>query len=623
MKLRTTLIAAVVLAVLGAYAYFFEYKKAEEEKKKEEEEKKVFSIDWDKIKGLKITNAHGTFVVEKLPREAEEGEPAGAGAAQWRILEPLKTDAEDSAIDGLVNTLKGAKVEQVVTESAENLEPFGLKEPKIKVSVLVEEGGQAPSPLLLGAKSPVGYNSYAMLEGQDKVLLLSTNLNPQFDKDLYALRHKKLFAFKRDDVEGLRILRSDEPEVEFVKKGDRWEIVRPLRARAADSEVEKILNELTNLKAESFEDQESKGLAGYGLETPIWKIEVVLRPDQTLATLLLGSIHEKEGKGYIYAKRGERPTVVSLRSDLVKTLDRNPEELREKRVMPFKTWEVKKAELNWQGQKVTLEKEEGQKWRITAPLEARADDGRMSGFLSVLSRLEAEGFLEKPKQTEGLAEYGLTDPLARVALYREKKGAVEEEGQEEGLPLLGVLLLGKGKEDGHAYYATVEGEDVLCRVSRTFYEKDFPGSVDALRSRKVLDVSRYSVTGIESKGPQGTVLLERKETVWKLEKPRSAVLDGKQVNEVLTDIIDLEVDRFVEGASQDLPGWGLEPAGNEVLLKNEKGEELGAVLFSDKGPEGLAGKVYVKARGEPWVGLIDEAKKKAILDKLAGFRPEG
>ena len=626
MKFRTTLIAALLLAVFGAYVYFFEYKKAEEEKKQEEEEKKVFSIDWEKLKGLEIRNAHGTFRVEKLAQEAEEGGTAGAPKTEWRIVEPLKTDAEDSALNGLVSNLKGVKVEEVVTksESAEDLEPFGLKEPEIRIDVLVSGAEQAPKPILIGGKSPIGYNSYAMREGGDEVLLLSTHLTPQFEKGLYDLRHKKLFAFKRDDVERMRILRSGEPEVELVREGDEWEMVHPMRARASKTEVDNILNKLTTLKAESFDDEAPQDLDAYGLENPVWKIEVVLKPDQTKATLLIGSMHEGEGKGYLYAKRGERPTVVSLGLELVGTIAKEPQELREKKVIPFKTWEINKAELDGKGLNVTLAKREGSKWWIEAPIEARADGTRMSAFLGALSRLEGDEFLEKPEGEEELAAYGLADPLARVALYAEKPAAGEAEGEMEdaGSPLLGVVILGKGVGTEDAYYATVEGEGTLYRVVGSFYEDDFPEGLDALRSKKVLDVSRYLVSGIEARGPDGWVLLERKETDWKLKKPSSGPAAEKDVNGLLSEVAGLEVERFVDELPEDLSAWGLDPAVSEIMLRNDEGEELGAVLISDRGPEDAEGFFYTKARGEPWVGLIPEAKRKALLDKLAGFRPE-
>jgi hypothetical protein len=626
MKFRTTLIAALLLALFGAYVYFFEYKKAEEEKKQEEAEKQIFSIDWEKLKGIKLTNAHGTFLVEKREAEAEEGSPAGPQQSEWRITEPLQADADDTAVNGMVSNLKAVKLDQVVTESPESLEFYGLKEPEIRIALLMAEGVEAPRPLLVGAKSPIGSNSYAMWEGEDKVLLLSTHLNPQFDKGLYDLRHKKIFAFKREDVERLRILRSGEPEMELVKEGDRWELVLPFRARASETEVDQILNKLTTLKAEAFVDEAPKDLADYGLEQPVWKIEVVLKPDQTKATLLIGSLHQAQGKGYLYAKREERPGVVSLGMDLIGTFAKEAEEFREKKVMPLKPWKVRKVELDGKGSDITLEKRDGQKWWIESPIVARADGTRMSVFLGAVNRIEGEEFFEKPDGEEGLAEYGLADPLARVVLYEEKPvtGEEGEGGEEAGYPLLGVLLLGKKTHEGKdVYYATVDGEDTVYRVSGEFYEKSFPEAVDALRSKKVIDVSRYLVTEIVARGPEGPVELKRKEGLWKLKKPRSEDVKKEAVDALLTEVLGLEVDRFVEHVPETLSAWGLEPAESEISFKNDDEEELGAVLFSSQGPEGEEGLLYVKQREEPWVGLIQADKKKAIMDKLMACVPEG
>jgi len=627
MKFRTTLIAALFLALLGTYVYFFEHKKAKEQARQEEEEKQLFSIDWERVRGLVITNAHGTFRLEKGAEDASgEAEAAADRAAGWRIVEPLRTAAENAAVNGMVNSLRGVRLEQVVAESAEDLEPFGLKDPQIRIEVLAAEGERSPPPILLGGKSPIGHNSYAIREGEDKVLLLSTYLTDAFDKDLFDLRDKRLFAFKREDIERVRILRTGEPEVELVQERDRWELIRPIRARASETATDKIVNKLITLRAQSFDDEDPPDLADYGLDRPVWKIEVVLKPDQTLATLLIGSIHEMEGRGYLYAKRGERPAVVSLGLDLIEAFDQDAYALRAKRVLPFRTWEIKKAEMGWAGENVVLEKREHNKWWIAAPIEARADGVKVSGFLGALSRLEGDEFLDMPEGEEALAEYGLADPLARVVLYEESRLTGEEEGpagEEPDVPLLGVFLLGKGKGDEKRYYAAVEGEDTVYRVPGSFYENDFPEGLDALRSKKALDVSRFLVNEIEADWPEGTMVLARKALDWKFKKPRSGDVERRDVDDLLSEVLDLEVDRFLQEIPEDLAVWGLDPPAARITFRKEDGEELGVLLFSDAGIEGEEGLVYVKSRGEPWVGLIQEEKKKAVLEILAGFRKQG
>jgi len=393
--------------------------------------------------------------------------------------------------------------------------------------------------------------------------------------------------------------------------------------------VDEILNKLTTLKAQAFVDEAPKALADYGLERPVWKIEAILKPDQTKAALLIGSMHQAQGQGALFAKREDRPSVVSLGMDLIGTFAKEAEDFREKKVLPFKTWKMRKVELAGKGLDVTVEKRDGQKWWIESPIEARADGTKMSGFLGAVSRLEGQEFLDKPDTEEELAEYGLADPLARIVLYEEKPAKVEEAeateaGEEAGYPLLGVLLVGKkAGEEGDLYYATVDGEDTVHRVSGEFYEESFPEAVDALRSKKVLDISQYLVTEIVARGPEGPVELKRKEGDWKLKEPRSEDLEKNVVDALLIEAVGMEADRFLEQVPEDLSAWGLEPAESEISFKNDAGEELGVLLLSGQGPEGEEGLVYVKQKQEPWVGLIRVDKKKELMDKLTGCVPEG
>ncbi len=624
MKFRTTLIAALVLALLGAYAYFFEYKKAEEKKKEEEKAKIALQVDWEKLEGLTIKNANGTFELEVVPEEKEEEgkkeKETESHERKWRIVSPLKTDADNPAINSMVTTLKNLKVEKVVSESPEDLAPFGLDKPAIEIGLKVSGEAEAPPVLLVGGKSPVGYNSYAMRKGENKVLLLSTHLKTQFEKDLYGFREKRLFGFKQNEIERVRVLHEGKPLFELAREEETWRLVHPFQARASESDVNKILNKLTGLRAESFDDEAPKDLAAYGLDKPTWKVELVLKPEHTRAVLLLGKAHDTDGTQYVYAKREVQPTVVSLKADLVDTFDKKPEDLREKRVFPVKTWKVRKAELAREGQEIVLVKHDGSKWRITAPIDARADSDKVSAFLAALSRLEAQRFLDKPSDQGALADYGLSEPIARVTLYEQPPvplGKGEDE-KEQKFNKIGTFLLGRvGKGDHQRYYATLEGDNTIYAVKADFFEKDFPASVETLRSKRVLDFYRYEVMEVEIQTPKELFLFDRKDGPWTLKTPTTRELKEEDVNALLIALTDLDVDHFAEKAPEDLKPFGLDAPDLSIRLVKEDGKDLGTIFFSAKGPEDQADLVYVKADNDPWIGLLKKEDKKRILEKLA------
>ena len=622
MKLRTTLLAALLLVLFGAYVYYFEHKKPQEKKAQEDQEKAVFNIDWEKVSGLSVQNPEGTFVFEKQPDKAE-GSPAGIRAeGEWRIQQPVRTEADSLAVNGLVSTLKNLKIDQVVTDSPEDLGVFGLQSSRMKIGVVLEEG-ESPRPLLVGDKSPVGVNSYAMREGENKVLLVSTDLSPHLSKRLIDFREKKLFSFKREDVEQIRVFHKGSSSLELAKEEGQWKIRHPIQARAAESGMNDLLNKLTNLHANSFLAEEAQDLNPYGLSEPAWRVEVVLAPDHAQATILLGgTFKDEKNSESIYAKRGETPMVVSLRNDLVSSLEQKPEEFREKKVFPFKNWDVGKIDLAWGDQRATLMKTDQNQWRITEPLQARAASGKVTSFLSALSRLEAEDFLEGPSTDSDRAGYGLADPVLKVTLYKEVEEKEGEKG-EEAAGRIGTILFGQPQGDAGHCYAAVEGDEVLYSVQPDLLEKELPENVEALREKKLLSFYRYQVDLVESKGLKGTVVLQRKEGNWEIRKPKSGQAEEKDVNSLLDVLSDLEADRFSGNAPADLSPYGLASPECRIVLQQELEKEkpkiLGTLLLADKGPEGDPDHTYAMAEGDGWIGLVHKDKKSRLLEALAPF----
>jgi hypothetical protein len=172
-----------------------------------------------------------------------------------------------------------------------------------------------------------------------------------------------------------------------------------------------------------------------------------------------------------------------------------------------------------------------------------------------------------------------------------------------------------------------EGGSTIARVGKDFFEKELPQKLADLQDRKLLDVFRYQVASIEYHGPEGALLLERKESGWKLREPEKRDVDEKSVDDLITVLTDLETARFIEPGSEGsgsgetaaLPG--LEPPALKVCLKSDKGEELGTLLVSDKGPADESGFYYAKNGAEKWTGLIEEPKRKQLADRVAPFFP--
>jgi len=629
MKFRTTLIALLLFVLAGVFVYVFEVRWAREKKERQDEAKKIFSLDWADVRALRLTGSHGTLVLQRKEPEADATAAlAGQGSSGWRIVEPVLTDADDASIGGLMTALKDLEQEQVVDESPADLEPFGLREPRLRVAFVLAEGKQAPAPLLVGGKSPVGENSYARKEGENAVLLLNEYADPKIDKSLFDLREKRIFRADKGHVERVEIFREGRLGLDMVRQEDRWNLVEPIRAPVSREEADKLLDKIVGLRARSFENEPAETLARYGLEKPLREVRLTLAPEQTRASLLVGASLDEDGLEMVYAKRGETPQVVKLDRDLLGTLDVDPETLRDRKVFPFQSWKVDKVVMGWNGQDLTLVKSAAGKWRITRPMEARADSGAVAAFLSFLSRLEGNSFLHTPADPQGWRACGLEDPLARVTLYEGRGTPAGGQPPEDAGPPepAGTLLLGKPDGAPGRGYAWLEGASTVAEIGDGFFREQLPENAEAFRDRRVLDFHRYEVAAVEFRGPQGDAVLQEEDGVWKLKKPVSRPVDATKAEELIGFLSDLKLERFLDGREEAVPEaargdpFGLDPPLCRITLKTEQGEELATALFSAGGPPEEPQGRYVGMQGNREVGVVGQDRVEELLEKVRGIQ---
>ena len=77
----------------------------------------------------------------------------------------------ESIISSVVDTVNI----NVIAESPVNLAQYGLEHPEMKVSIFLERKSNAIT-LLIGKDSPAGLSMYAMIEGENRVVLVGTYL---------------------------------------------------------------------------------------------------------------------------------------------------------------------------------------------------------------------------------------------------------------------------------------------------------------------------------------------------------------------------------------------------------------------------------------------------------------
>ncbi|MEA3509791.1 MAG: DUF4340 domain-containing protein, partial [candidate division NC10 bacterium] len=231
-------------------------------------------------------------------------------------------------------------------------------------------------------------------------------------------------------------------------------------------------------------------------------------------------------------------------------------------------------------------------WRITDPIQAKADSLKVSNLLDALSQDRVTTFLDEPPSN--IKSLGLQPPRGEITLSLE--------GGTEATLLLGL----KKKEEG--VYARRSGEERVMVVKEDFLA-EIPKQVADIRDRSLLAVDREKVNQIALKTPKGQTLLAKDEDSWRMKEPEETLADQRVVEELLWDITNARVKDFVSDDAESLKPYGLDDPPVVLRLRDQENKPLMTVALNktDKG-------AYVRV-GEGKAVYLVEAKLYEQLDK--------
>ncbi len=430
MKTKNTLILLAILIAVFAYVYFYEIKGGEERKKEKETAAQLVPIKKDDV----------TSVILKRPADGIKIHAVKTDD-QWKITEPIETEGDRFAIEGLINAVVNSKINRVVAEDTTSLQDFGLKPSKAIVILMTKSG--VKDTVFVGSKNPTDSFLFVRRGHRPKVELTSTSMSYQVSKSLFDFRDKTVLKFNKENVEKLDL---KVPKGHFVveKTGDSWTITSPIHKKADKIEVEKLLNKVKNARVQKFVTENATILAKYGLLHPKYVFTVFLKPNQSRKTLLIG---KKNDKNNMFAKDVSRNPIMSIPKSVAEGLNITLYDLRDKTILNFNRDNLSKIELIYRDLTIICQKDTSNNWMIAFPDSGKTKSWKMSSLLAALNNLKAKEFPGEKRSL--LARAGLKNPHLRVRLY-DKKGELVES-----------LLIGKNYDSKKTYVTNKEKKEVF------------------------------------------------------------------------------------------------------------------------------------------------------------------
>src|SRR5215831_4698797 len=232
MRLRNTLILALLLAALGAYLYFVEARQMAEEGKKE----KLVDLNADDVTGITLAYPDRQIVLAKTD-----------GA--WRVVKPVDAAADDVTVKNLIHAIADAEVKKTIDEPPADLAQFGLTQPMVTLTLTTKD--KTLPELKVGKTTAVSNSTYVQRADQAKIYLTGSAFHAGMDKQVKDLRDKKILDFKEDQITRVA-LHGPEGDVVLAKTDGNWTIEKPVAFKADGNAVRSLITSVRNLRATDF-----------------------------------------------------------------------------------------------------------------------------------------------------------------------------------------------------------------------------------------------------------------------------------------------------------------------------------------------------------------------------------
>jgi Domain of unknown function (DUF4340) len=292
----------------------------------------------------------GVFIVSEffIPRQAKEGDQPpifnlSPGAIQeirwqrgesvielkknkiWEMVKPLSTPADPVVVDGVLQVLSSLKAERKFQPAGKDLNEFGLNPPLVRIDFTAQG---KKFELQLGSKSVAGQTRYVKTALHPDIYLAEAFTIKELDRDVLALREKKVFSLTPDQIESL-IIGVGKKNLQLVKSAQGWVEKGQPEKRLAKNRVESLILDLTWVKAKEFLEGEKENSA-WGLKEPAYRIRLSGGgKEKKDEGLWIGA--EAGGKGF-YARSSLYPSALIVEGEILKKIPADLTEWEEKPV---------------------------------------------------------------------------------------------------------------------------------------------------------------------------------------------------------------------------------------------------------------------------------------------------
>src|SRR5213080_1425077 len=465
MKWKTTVVLFVIAAGVFAYLFFVERNRPGTEEATRQAQN-VVNFSRDKVNGIVIQNGDDQIDIRRRDDK-------------WRLEIPIKDQADGSVVNSLLldleNWQKDAAISAKEMEADKNkLADYGLANPKLRLKLI---GPDTPPEIFFGKDAALEGKMYVRFGNSKETFLANQSVKKAIDKKPEDFRDRKLTDLIMAQVVRV-VLKTSAGEMELQKKGDHWDILKPLHTRADDQKVSDLIAQVTTARIQQFVADDRGDLHPYGLAEPHGSLTLFAQNDKSAGrtdssrgeqgqTLQIGgpaTAGEKE-KDQVYVRFSPRGFVYTLPKKIEEILNSRPNDLRDRHLVRIDTKILDRLTIDAPGKGKTVLARKGDDWTIASRKDTPANSGEVRRFIDTLQNEQVTRFVEDV--ASNLPKYGLDKPQLQLTFssFASENTAETRAGEQA------FATVAFGKVDGDNVYVRLADEPFVVAIRRTLLDQ--------------------------------------------------------------------------------------------------------------------------------------------------------
>jgi hypothetical protein len=392
---------------------------------------------------------------------------------------------------------------------------------------------------------------------------------------------------KPSTVLSVQIRPAGSPEIRLERTNGGWQLTRPLAYPADPDRVERLLQALaqitwlTHIGAQELR-QRPKAQEEFGFVSP--QVSIVIEQTEGRHHLLVGARNAVANELFVQVVGGDGFYLVT--DVLLKFVPPRAGDWRDRKVLDLagSSFDLVRARSGTKGYDLQREGT-NQSWKMSWPLQSRADNSRIDSLLQRLPALRVAEFVSDDARAD-LDSYGLQSPELELSFFR-------------GTNFFTGLQLGRSPTNDPALvYARRTGTPHVFLIARGPLEPWRSEPAD-FRDRHIVRLGSNEVSSIDIRGSDKFTVSRVSNDTWKVLAASPFEADPTLVIDLLGLLSGSEVE-FGPAVVTDFAGYGLGAPVVDYTLKRANGSVVAQILFGTN----QAGKAFVRRADETSVDSI-------------------